>query len=151
MTALEKLILDLNWHKPDAIQEYAMDELSKLKGKDVVLLAKQSNDLLSKCCWYNASIVLNQIGYPNNQEALPYLMEWFQDTNWPGVDIIIVLLKNIDPSIVKPFIEQGIMRAMEEHDEDWGLGLLWLINDLNMSSLFEDNLIKELKFLANYD
>jgi hypothetical protein len=152
MNNLETNILNLSWHKPVDIQEKAIKELSsRLKGNDVVFLAKKSNELCSKECWHNASVILKQIGYPNNKAAFPYLMEWFQDLNHPGVANIIELLSEIDKNELKPHIEKGILKAIEEKDEDWGLGLLTLLNELKITKLFDEKLIQDLNTLANYE
>ncbi|MGO4890635.1 DUF5071 domain-containing protein [Anaerobacillus sp. MEB173] len=151
MNNVESNILNLSWHKPVDVQEKAIKELSNLKGNEVVFLAKKSNELCSKECWQNASVVLKQIGYPNNKAAFPYLMEWFQDLNHPGVANIIDLLSEIDKNELKPHIEQAILKAMEEKDEDWGLGLLTLINELKITKYFDGMLVQDLKTLANYD
>ena len=151
MNKIKEYIINLSWHKPNDIQEKAIKELSSLKGNDVVLLAKQTNELCSKECWHNASVVLKQIGFPNNKAALPYLMEWFKDLNHPGVVNIIELLMEIDKNKLKPHIQHGIQQAIKEKDEDWGLGLLFLIHELKATNCFDGKLIKELKILADYD
>lgn len=116
-----------------------------------MFLAKKSNELCSKECWHNASVVLKQIGYPNNKEALPYLVEWFQDLNHPGVENIIELLREIDKNELKPHIEHGILKAIQDKDVDWGLGLLTLINELKITKSFDGMLVQELKTLVNYE
>jgi hypothetical protein len=81
MEDIKYLIRDLDWNKPKHITQKAMIELLKANEDEAILLANQSNDLCSKSCWYNASIILKEIGFPRNKLALPYLMNWFQDVN----------------------------------------------------------------------
>lgn len=130
-----ELIKNLNWNRPDAVQKHAINELSisNLRNSEIILLAKQSNDLCSKPCWDNAAIVLKNIGYPRNEVALPYLMEWFQDITWPGVRPIIEMLKEIDNRILTPYIEDASEIALGIKDDCWANGLLYLINGLGIS------------------
>ncbi|MGM9924461.1 MAG: DUF5071 domain-containing protein [Bacillus sp. (in: firmicutes)] len=151
MNGVERRIQDLNWYKPAEVQQRAVKELSKIKGKDVILLARQSNELCDKACWHNAAIILKEIGYPDNREALPYVMEWFQDINWSGVEHIIELLKEIDLSISLPYMERAVLRAIRERDQEWAHGLLLLAHELRAIHLFESGLAAEWKALTDYD
>ncbi|KMY54356.1 hypothetical protein AC623_10795 [Bacillus sp. FJAT-27231] len=148
MKSIEELIRDLSWNHSQEVQNMAIEKLSNLSGKDVILIAKHS-DVCSKECWQNASVVLKQIGYPKNQEALPYLMDWFQDDNWSGVSTITELLKEIDPIVLKPHIEKAMLRVKEENDEDWALGILKFLDELQITKMFEDSFIKELRDILN--
>jgi len=148
---IHQLIKDLSWNNPENVRLHAVKELSNLKGEDVILLAKQSNDLCSKPCWDNAAIVLKNIGYPANKMALPYLMEWFQDITWPGVRPIITTLKDIDTKKLIPYIENASASAINEHDDCWASGLIYLINELNIdkADFINDKLLRELEKIAD--
>ncbi|WP_097026361.1 DUF5071 domain-containing protein [Clostridium peptidivorans] len=140
MEDIKKLIKDLDWNKPEDITHRAMKELFKVNEEEAILLADQSNDSCSKCCWYNASIILKEIGYPRNRLTLPYLMSWFQDVNWPGVPKIIELLKGIDIEILIPHIKYAMEKALKEEDDFWAFGILRLLDELNIpSSNFKEN------------
>ncbi len=145
MKDTRQLIKDLNWNNSDEMQQTAIKELSDLDGEDIILMAKQSNDLCSKPCWHNAALVLKNIGYPRNKVALPYLMEWFQDLNWPGVVTIIELLKEIDLKVLLPYIEKASSKAIQEKDECWAFGLIHLIKELKIvKNDFDNPMILEL-------
>ncbi|MBU5676877.1 DUF5071 domain-containing protein [Alkaliphilus sp. MSJ-5] len=145
MKDIEKYIADLNWDNPDFIQQNAIRKLSEIEESKVILLAKQS-ELCNKSCWYNAAIVLKNIGYPRNKLAIPYLMNWFKDTNWPGVPIIVQLLKEIDVDVLMPHIKNVIEQASKEQDGLWAYGMIYLINELKIPKfkIEEENLYKEL-------
>ncbi|MBA2939978.1 DUF5071 domain-containing protein [Paenibacillus sp. CGMCC 1.16610] len=146
-----KLIKDLSWNNPEHVQRDAVKELSNLKDEDVILLAKQSNDLCSKPCWDNAAIVLKNIGYPANAMALPYLMEWFQDITWPGVRPIITTLKDIETKILIPHIKNASISAINENDDCWANGLVYLIKELNLdqADFNNDKLFWKLEKIAD--
>lgn len=140
MEDIKTLIKDLDWNKPDHITYKAMQKLFKVNEEEAILLADQSNDICSKPCWHNASLVLKEIGYPRNMLTLPYLMNWFQDVNWPGVPTIIELLKDIDVEILVPHIKCAMKNAVKHKDTCWAFGILYLLDMLNISnSNFEKN------------
>ena len=47
------------------------------------------------------------------------LLEWLQDMNWPGADIIFERLSKIPPSKIALNIEMCLRRAKQENDESW--------------------------------
>ncbi|WP_373462636.1 DUF5071 domain-containing protein [Paenibacillus sp. V4I3] len=69
--------------------------------------------------------MLENIGYPANKSALPYLMEWFQDITWPGVRPIITTIRDIDKKILIPHIENASTTAINEHDDCWANGIIY--------------------------
>lgn len=151
MENVEKLIHDLSWDKPQDVRERAVQELMQVSEEEVVLLAHQSNELCSKECWEDAALVLKRIGYPRNRLAIPYLMKWFMDVNWPGVETVIEILKDVDIDIIMPFIEAAAKQAVNEKDADWCFGLVYLMERLGMKGVeFKDkNLYEELTKLAD--
>ncbi|AKL95054.1 hypothetical protein CACET_c16050 [Clostridium aceticum] len=153
MEDIEKFIRDLNWNNPKDITDKAIQELLKVNEEEAVLLANQSNDLCNKSCWHNASIVLKEIGYPRNRLALPYLMNWFQDVNWPGVPVVVELLKDIDIETLVPHIKHAMEKALRDNDSFWAFGILYLLKELNISNskLKESNLFNQLVELSQND
>lgn len=117
-----------------------MKELLKITEEKAIFLANQSDDLCSKSYWYNAAIILKEIAFPRNRLALPYLMNWFQEVNWPGIPIIIELLKDIDIEILIPHKKYAMEKALRDNDDCWAFGILNLINKLNIhDSNFKEN------------
>jgi len=149
MKGIEEYILDLNWNNPEFIQEKAIKELSKIRESEVILIAKQS-ELCNKYCWHNAAIVLKNIGYPRNKRAIPYLMEWFKDVNWPGISTILQLLKEVDTDILLAYIKCAIDQVLKDQDELWAYGVVYLITELDIQGfeLEESIIYKKLIKLA---
>lgn len=88
---IQKLIEDLSWDNPKDVVDKAINQLLKIDDEQVTLLLQPVN----KSCWENAAKVLQMIGYPRNKLALPGLIEWLRDMNWPGAQISNYLsLKN---------------------------------------------------------
>ncbi len=73
-------------------------------------------------------------------------MNWFEDINWPGVPIIVQLLKEIDIDVLMPHIKNAIEQALKEQDGLWAYGMIYLINELQVLKfkMKEENLYKEL-------
>lgn len=143
MKNIEKLIRDLDWSNPEEIQKKAMDQLREIDDSDLVYLAQQ-NEINSKYCWYNAAIVLKSIGYPRIKTVIPYLMEWFQDTNWPGIKTLTEIFREIEPLELLPYIDDVSKRAIFNNDEMWAFGIILLLRDIDLEYLINEDLHKEL-------
>jgi hypothetical protein len=109
------LINDLSWDMPDDIQKDAIKSLLQIPEEEVPILTRISE----KKCWENAAIVLKEIGYPRNKLALPGLIEWLQDMNWPGSTTAADTLRKIDIKILVPYIEEALLKAFKEEDYIW--------------------------------
>ncbi len=126
---LEKLISDLNWKNSIELQKMAIENLMKIEDMQVIHLIKP----IAKSHWQNAALVIKKIGYPRNRQAIPGLIEWIQDMNWPGAEIAFEILLSIDVSILLPHIEIAIQKAINENDEIWIMAIRELIiNKLNL-------------------
>lgn len=150
MNNIKELIRDLDWRKPEEVQITAMKKLECLDDLNLALLAHQSNDLCHKYCWENAAKVLKNIGYPRIKSVLPYLMEWFQDINWPGVMTIVEILRNIEPLELLPFIEDAAHKAILDKDETWDFGIVYLINAIGLMRLIKVDIYSRLVLLSNW-
>ena len=51
------------------------------------------------------------------------LMEWFQDLNWPGADIIADVLRSLPKRVLDDALEKARHRAELNNDEEWLWGL----------------------------
>lgn len=146
MDNLENLIGYLDWDNPKYLQDYAIKKLLTINENQIIFLAQQFNHS-PKSEWENIALILKIIGYPRNKGALPYLMEMFQDVNWPGVLTIVDLLKEIDIKILMPFINNAISKTIETNDAGWAFGLVFLIKRLNIK---EEYLEKDKKYKKLY-
>ncbi|WP_028392633.1 DUF5071 domain-containing protein [Bacillus cihuensis] len=150
MKNINTLIQGLNWHNSEEVQKKSINELSKLSGKEVIILADQT-ELNHKACWFNSAIVLQNIGYPNNKESIPYLMQWFQDINWPGVSTVVEIFKSIDREELKLHIDNAITQGLNEKDDFWIFGLLFLIDKLHMTHMYDKKPIHKLEQFAGIE
>ena len=76
-----------------------------------------------KVLWEPAAETLSMIGFPRLEARIPQLLEWFQDLNWPGVDIVISLLRRAPQDRLLKQMESAVGAACADGDEQWLGGL----------------------------
>lgn len=150
MDNIIELICDLDWRQPEDVQKKAMEQLQEIEDSELFYLAQQ-NEHNHKYCWPNSALILKAIGYPRIKPVLPYLMEWFQDVNWPGVRTIIEIFRDISTIDLLPFIEDASMRSIRENDECWAYGFVSLIKVLELEYLINRELYNQLLQLSEYE
>ncbi|AET67431.1 hypothetical protein Desor_1795 [Desulfosporosinus orientis DSM 765] len=150
MVNIKELIRDLDWSKPEEVQKKAIEKLQEIEELDLVYLV-QLSELNHKFCWHNAAIVLKSIGYPRIKPIIPYLMEWFQDVNWPGVNTIREILKSMDSNELMPYIEEAAKRVLSENDDLWAFGLILLLRDIGVEDFNDGHIFEELYKLSGMD
>ena len=124
-----ELLKDLMWGADAFKQEKAIKILSSMEDLNLEILLQPS---LGKGCWENVAKVLYIVGYPRVMEVIDGLFEWLQDMNWPGVDIVIEILKLIPKEIFIENLEKCVKKAINEKDEEWIYSLAQLIELFNL-------------------
>ena len=114
---IEKYISNLNWNKSRVTQQKAIDRLVKMRGSHRYLVLPKR--MYHKDLWENAAIVLSKKGINQIEDIIIDLFYWFQDLNWPGVDIIANLLKNIPQPFLDAYLEKAKIIANAIEDSDW--------------------------------
>ena len=114
---IEKYISNLNWNKSRVTQQKAIDRLVKMRGSHRYLVLPKR--MYHKDLWENAAIVLSKKGINQIEDIIIDLFYWFQDLNWPGVDIIASLLKNIPKPFLDAYLEKAKIIASAIEDSDW--------------------------------
>lgn len=124
-----ELLKDLMWDADVSKQGEAIKTLSSMKDLNLEILLQPS---LGKSCWENAARVLYIIGYPRVMKVIDGLFEWLQDMNWPGVDIVIDILKLMPKEIFIENLEKCVKKAINAKDEEWIYSLAQLIELFNL-------------------
>ena len=114
---IEKYITNLNWNKSRITQQKAIDKLVKMRGSHWYLVLPKR--MYHKDLWENAAIVLSKKGINQIEDIIIDLFYWFQDLNWPGVDIIADLLKTIPQTSLNVYLEKAKKIASAIEDPDW--------------------------------
>lgn len=136
---IEKLIECLNSNLPKDIQEKAMEKLIFIEEKKIPMLMRPK----SKPYWGNAALVVKRIGYPKVKDVIPNMLEWIADLTWPGAEVIFELLSSIDKDILVSYIEQAIVKAKAENDEEWLFSIKMLVRKVK---LIEDDFVESTNY-----
>lgn len=121
------LLEKLSWRIPKDIQEAAINELACLEDDKLHMLLQP----IDKDYWENAAIVLKKIGYPRIKGIIPGLIMWLQDANWPGTDIVIEILSEVDKKELLPHIERALIEA--GYDDTWIYGIKLLVDRMKLT------------------
>ena len=73
----------------------------------------------SKSVWEPCAKVVALKSDENLEEYLYLLLEWLQDMNWPGAEIIFDRLSEIPFERIGNYLECSISRAKKDDDESW--------------------------------
>lgn len=136
------LIRKLDWSIPINSQQDAIKQLLSIDEEDVVLLVQP----MEKKHLENSAKVLQMMGYPRNKLAIPGMIKWLKDLNWPGAVTAMETLQSIEISEVLPHLEIAIEIAIEENDDMWIMALKELaINRMYVkASDFKNNELYEI-------
>lgn len=148
MNTLEELLDGLSWYQPQEIQDDAIKSLLNIDDRNLKSLAQPGD----KSCWENAAIVLEKIGFPRIKPIIPDLMRWLQDINWPGALRVFEIIKNIEVTILIPYIEASLIEAEGEEDYTWISWINMLVEELNINwNMFSDLKVYEILKLKDHD
>lgn len=73
----------------------------------------------NKDYWENSAILIKQLGYPRIKSIIPGLLEWIQDMNWPGAQIVFEVLRDIEKKDLQVYIEEALEEALSHKDTVW--------------------------------
>jgi hypothetical protein len=97
-----------------------------------------------KALWEPAAEILSMVGFPRLEGRIPQLLEWFQDLNWPGIDIVINLLRRAPRDVLLTQLESAASAAHAQGDDQWLGGLKRLALDLKLEiEKFADPVLAE--------
>lgn len=125
---LDQLLDNLSWNRPIEVQNRAIEEILKFKPLDYTLLIMPK----AKSCWENAAKILRKSDLPHTREIVMGLLEWLQDLNWPGAQIVIEILESINKITLIPFIEETLKKAALDGDYVWIYWIKYLTERLGI-------------------
>ncbi|WP_375102815.1 DUF5071 domain-containing protein [Paenibacillus sp. RS8] len=138
MESISSLIKKLSWGTPEEEKEDAIKKLQYIEEENLHLLLQP----ISKDYWDGAAETVVRLGYPRVKSVLTGLLEWLQDTNWPGAGQISVFLREIgDPMI--PYVKKVLNHHSD--DQEWVYNIFEeLINHWNTKQVLQiqEELIK---------
>lgn len=124
-------ILDMiDWNKPVETQSKGISLASKFE--NIVPFIQPLTPKHNKNVWENCAVIISQ---KSDEEIKPYLvelLEWLQDTNWPGALCILDrLCKYSDNNTIFEAINTCIEKAKESRDDVWNSNLHLLLSNVN--------------------
>ena len=117
---ISKIIELLHWSNSEAEQQRGIDCAEKVKELNVFLQPDEDKGL-----WNNCARVL--VKHTDNELSpyVPELLEWCQDMNWPGAEIIYDRLLKMDNQEYSKALSDSISIAKNEKNFVW---LAYLLN-----------------------
>lgn len=125
MSEIYELYEKLSWNSPQPIQESAILEARSIQ--DLGLFIQPMMQPNPKAVWKNCARVLADRSDEELVPHLPSLLQWLQDMNWPGADLI-KRLAQIPLQLIRHPLALAISSARQARDEAWLSSLLQLEN-----------------------
>ena len=120
----------IDWSKPVETQSKGISLASKFE--NIVPFIQPLTPKYNKNVWENCAVIISQ---KSDEEIKPYLvelLEWLQDTNWPGALCILDrLCKYSDNNTIFEAINTCIEKAKESRDDVWNSNLHLLLSNVN--------------------
>ncbi len=117
MKSIEEIMEGLDWNMPPYKQK---ESIEMAKGISCIEVFIQPNTkLFNKNVWEGcAKILIDR----RDRDLTPFLiplLEWVQDENWPGFDLILNRLRHVEPTIlIRPY-SYCLIKAKETDDIMW--------------------------------
>lgn len=133
MVDIDKLFDMLSWHSDDETQQKGIELAKSIKCYSVFL---QPHGLRhDKDVWENCAKILSNYSDEILQYCSLSMLEWLEDINWPGAEIILDrLIKFSDTSLLAINITHCVKEALACDQQGW-LG--------NMSVLLRNDHLKQ--------
>ena len=124
-------MLDIN--NDISIQQKGIEE-----GKKVKYLSVFMQPIESKNVWENCAKIIVSKSDEELDKYMFFLMEWLQDENWSGFDIILNRLKKMPESMIVDDYSYFIKKAVKE-DIDWLERLSYLSENKKLYQMLPDD------------
>lgn len=131
---VKKLLSSLNWHRPQAEQDFAVQELIDYKDEIINIFISDTQ----KEQWHNAIRIIEKLDESYQIKAVPQMLLLLMDLNWPGAMPALEIMKKLDIENIKPYIADTLRRADKENDTIWIAWIKKLIEEKNAFKDFDE-------------
>lgn len=139
---INELFKMLSWDSDEETQKKGIEEGSKVKYFSIFI-----QPLENKGVWENCAKIIAQKSDNELELYIFLLLEWLQDANWPGFDIIYNRIKIMPVKLISFDYAYSIRKAVGIEDEMW---LVYLASLSTNKELYESLSNKEKEIIDNY-
>lgn len=139
---ISELFEMLDWNSDEETQKKGIEEGSKIEYISIFM-----QPIENKGIWENCAKIIVQKSDENLRGYMIFLLEWLQDANWPGFDIIYNRIKIMPVKLISFYYARSIRKAAGIEDEMW---LVYLASLSTNKELYESLSNKEKKIIDNY-
>ena len=126
---IECIMKMLDWNSSKEIQQKGRKKAEKIK--DLNMFIQPADKKYNKNVWENCAIILQD---KSDEELGPYLeriLEWLQDMNWPGAELILErMLCYKDKKTILKEVKRSIEKATKGKDIVWEETLKKLVKQI---------------------
>ncbi len=126
----ETYIQQLHWDTPEPLRNEVKEKLKQMSENQMQMLIFPHG----KGYWDGAAEVITAIGLPRVQNIMPGVMEWLQDMNWPGSQIIYDFLCHQKKETILPHINKALHTASQQNDEMWLYWMMQLMEEMQIKA-----------------
>lgn len=139
MKSIEEIMEGLDWNMPPYKQKKSIEMAKEINCIEVFI--QPNTKFFNKNVWEGcAKILINRCDEDLTPFLIP-LLEWIQDENWPGFDLILNRLRHVEPAIlIRPY-SYCLIKAKEMDDIMW----IYYLSLISMDTPLFDLLSNEQK------
>ncbi len=119
MSDIDRIFEMLYWDNDEETQRLGIEEAKRIKYLSVLI-----QPIESKSIWENCAKVLADKSDAELCPYLPNLLEWLQDLNWPGAQLIYDRLTELSKKDIKNPLSECLSLAEARGDKPWEEALL---------------------------
>lgn len=138
---INELFENLSWNSDKECQLKAIEE-----AVDIKFLSIFMQPIEDKSVWENCAKIISARSDTELEHYLVEMLEWLQDSNWPGYDIIYERIYKIPGYLLSCSYSICLNNALHMKDEQWLINLSGLKTKKDLYELLSDghkNLVDE--------
>ena len=112
----------LNWNNDEEIQKKGIEEGKKIKYLSILM-----QPIEDKGIWENCAKIISQKSDKTLQPYINLLLEWLQDANWPGYNIIYDRIKSMPIELIISDFKNSLKKAVRQENITW----IWWLGELS--------------------
>ena len=146
MYDIDEIMKMLDWNNSVEIQQKGVELAKDIKTINAFILPLHEG--CNKNVWENCAKIIAQKPNKLLEPYLYSLLEWLQDANWPGFDIIFNKIKTMPVELVSEVYSYTIKKAVKLEDEMWLVWLSKLIKNEKLKYSLKIEVLEMLKMLT---